>query len=254
MRKVRRFTIVELLMVIAIIGILMSLLVPSLHRAKADALRTQCASNIKQSLNAIIMYADSYQGWAITLGSAQTSWFKQPGISDHLSFKIPTENAGDPYRYRAVTLCPSNADIDVEWYGNICYGVPFFALTPDDYTDSKCEFHNEKDSQWVNLHRVPSVANYVLLADSSYTKYSDNPKVGIGVQSMIFVRRDEGIASPAHTAIAERHNGLANIGYCDAHVDTSQNKLAILNNSKIGVYTDTTGYEFVFIIADDEEE
>ncbi len=254
MRQIRRFTIVELLMVVTIIGILMSLLTPSLHRAKADALRAQCTSNIKQSVNAIIMYADGYNGWMVTLGVGQSSWFKQPGISDHLSFKIPTNNAGDPYRYRAVTLCPSNADIDVEWYGNICYGVPFFALTPDDYVDSKCEFHNDTDSQWVNIHRVPSVANYVLLADSSYTKYVNIPEVSVGVQSMIFVRRDEGDASPAHTAIAERHNGLANIGYSDAHVDTSQNKLAILNNSKIGVYVDPTGYEFTFIIEDEEEE
>jgi prepilin-type N-terminal cleavage/methylation domain-containing protein len=42
------FTLVELLAVIAVIGVLAALLLPAVNRAKASAQRTTCASNLRQ--------------------------------------------------------------------------------------------------------------------------------------------------------------------------------------------------------------
>lgn len=54
------FTMVELLVVIAVIGILAALLLPALAAAKERAWRTICVNNFKQVGTAIQLFADEY--------------------------------------------------------------------------------------------------------------------------------------------------------------------------------------------------
>ena len=73
------FTLIELLVVIAIIAVLMGILMPSLRKAKEQARKIVCRSNMKQIGLAIQMYQASYY-FDFT---ANSKWYYQNGTADH---------------------------------------------------------------------------------------------------------------------------------------------------------------------------
>jgi prepilin-type N-terminal cleavage/methylation domain-containing protein/prepilin-type processing-associated H-X9-DG protein len=92
------FTLIELLVVIAIIAILASILFPVFARARENARRTSCQSNLKQIGIGMYQYLQDYDE-RFPLGVGNNTYF----ISGNASYDCGGDNAGmvngDPCRY-----------------------------------------------------------------------------------------------------------------------------------------------------------
>jgi prepilin-type N-terminal cleavage/methylation domain-containing protein/prepilin-type processing-associated H-X9-DG protein len=92
MSRPKGFTLVELLVVIAIIALLMSILLPALHKAREQGKRAVCLSNLRQLMQAWIMYTDDNEdkipGSDVGYASRGTCWTDWPSVtSDPLKWE-----------------------------------------------------------------------------------------------------------------------------------------------------------------------
>ncbi len=103
----RRFTLIELLTVVAIIAILIALLLPVLGRARELARRTVCLSNTRQVGLGLMLYAEDHEGvLPLENRNMQANYVAYPVVRGDM-FAILRDDYGIA---EAVWECPSNPE------------------------------------------------------------------------------------------------------------------------------------------------
>lgn len=110
------FTLVELLVVIGIISLLISILLPSLKRARQAAERVQCMSNLRQLALGVQLYCDDNHGFfpnskGYDAGNPASGVQWYPMLSGRLGGSWPAVvyiNHAGYATGRGVYFCPSN--------------------------------------------------------------------------------------------------------------------------------------------------
>lgn len=137
-RTKKGFTLVELLVVIGIIAVLISILLPSLARARSYAINLQCESNLRSIGQGLLFYANDHKGKLPFSGNGGPpnngeGWINQwpAQVSQYLGGEVRFDVNDGGYisygnfqtNYAAVLRCPE-APIEatnVSWNGGFHY-------------------------------------------------------------------------------------------------------------------------------------
>jgi prepilin-type N-terminal cleavage/methylation domain-containing protein/prepilin-type processing-associated H-X9-DG protein len=198
------FTLVELLLVIAIIGALVGLLLPALQQSRAAARRSACQSNLRQWALAVQNYAEVHKGRLPYRGQGIQPTTSLDRASDWFN-ALPPFMEGEPY-------------IDLKNRGALPKAGDTSAwICPDAERPSdagQAAYFSYGMNMALSVHS-PSILNIEAKPDHI-------ARVG-ALQTMVFMADGAGpycsvIPDAAAYSPVARHNGLVNLAFLDAHV------------------------------------
>jgi prepilin-type processing-associated H-X9-DG protein/prepilin-type N-terminal cleavage/methylation domain-containing protein len=218
------FTLIELLIVVAIIGILAALLLPVLARAKAAGQRAACENNLRQLGLAAEIYLGDNAGYFFycsrpAVSTGQQWWFGwlAAGTEGQRAFDLST-GALFPYLHGSnVRLCPSPVWSSPQFKSKgtnviFSYGCNAYLCAAQNAAQSKMP---------VSLNKISRPADTALFADAAQVNTFQAPASAAHplFEEFYYLDLETNYANPNNTPNAHfRHAQKANVTFADGHV------------------------------------